>query len=112
MESFTIHLRKLVRINRKIIQELHKDETSVSSLRKAFDKRALHTRKMGELISEVDRDMLSDDESAVIQTLFEQFGQQAQKIQDALDVIIDRSRERLGDAVKRRRAEEGYDSLK
>lgn len=112
MKSFTIHLRKLVRINRQIIQELHRDETSVASLREAFDKRALHTRQMGELISEVDRDMLSDDESAVIQTLFEQFGQQAQKIQNALDVIIDRSRERLGDAVKRRRAEEGYDSLK
>lgn len=112
MKSFTRHLRKLVRINRQIIQELHNDETSVASLREAFDKRALHSRKMGELISDVDKNMLSDDESAVIQTLFDQFGQQSKKIQDALDVIIDRSRERLGDAVKQRRAEKGYQSLK
>lgn len=112
MKSFTMHLRKLVRINRQILQELHKDETSVASLREAFDKRALHSRKMGELVAEVDKDMLSDDESAVIQTLFEQFSRQAQKIQNALDVIVDRSREKLGDAVKRRRAEKGYQSLK
>ncbi|SHG04783.1 hypothetical protein SAMN05443144_11798 [Fodinibius roseus] len=112
MKSFTIHLRKLVRINRKIIQELHRDETSVASLREAFDKRALHSRKMGELISDVNKDMLSDEESAVIQTLFDQFRRQSKKIQDALDVIIDRTRERLGDAVNQRRAEKGYQSLK
>lgn len=112
MKSIIFHLRKLVRINRQILNELHKDEASTASIRKAFDEREVHTNKMGELIAELDKYNMSDNESATIQTLFEKFENQAKKIQTALDYIVKSSRDHLGDAVKRRKAEEGYQSLK
>lgn len=112
METFIFHLRKLVRINRQILNELHKDEASTASIRNAFDKREIHTEKIGELISKIDKDKISDKESAIIRTLFEKFENQATMIQDALDYIVNSSRDHLGDAIKRRKAEEGYRSLK
>lgn len=112
MEAFILHLRKLVRINRQILNELHKDEASITSIRSAFDEREVHTQKMGELIAGIDNNHMSDKESTTIQALFEKFEKQAKKIQNALDYIVKSSRNHLGDAIKRRKAEEGYRSLK
>lgn len=112
MDSLIFHLRKLIRINRQILNELHRDEASTAAIGKAFDKRASHTRRIGELIPEIDTHTISGEKSDTIQALFDQFGRQAEQIQEALDQILDSSREKLGDAIKQRKAEEGYKALK
>lgn len=112
MKSIIFHLRKLVRINRQILNELNKDEASTNTIRRAFEEREKHIKEMGELIPEINKDDMSDKESAIVETLFEKFGSQAKKIQDALDHIVNSARDHLGDAIKRRKAEDGYQSLK
>lgn len=112
MKSIIFHLRKLVRINRQILNELNKDEASTNTIRGAFEEREKHIKEMGKLVPETNKVDMSDEESATIETLFEKFGNQAEKIQNALDLIVKSSRDHLGDAIKRRKAEEGYQSLK
>lgn len=112
MDKLIFHLRKLTRINRQILSELHKDEASITTIREAFEKRASHTRDIGDLIPAIDTDTLTGEKSNIIQNLFDQFGRQAEQIQDALEQVLDSSREKLGNAVMRRKAEEGYKALK
>lgn len=112
MDKLIFHLRKLTGINRQILNELHKDEASVTTIRDAFEKRASHTRDIGNLIPAIDTDAITGEKSNIIQYLFDHFGRQAEQIQEALEQILDSSREKLGDAVMRRKAEDSYKALK
>jgi chaperonin cofactor prefoldin len=112
MESLASQLREIIKINKQILVQLRENPSSTEDLRKAFDKRAVYTQKMEELVSVTDKEALSDEEAALLQSLFDTFGSQSEKIQQMLTKIMRESQDRLGDAVKRRKAEESYQVLK
>lgn len=112
MDALAQHLRELIRINRRMLNKLNKDEASLEYMRNAFDRRKTHTQKISEIVTELNQEDLSEEDSEKLKPLFERFNQQSKKIDHAFDIILQESRDKLEDAVKRRKAEEGYQILK
>lgn len=111
MDSLVHHLKEVVKINRRILNQLNKDEANLEFMRKAFDERKVHTRKMDEIIANIDKDSFSEEESASLNALYDRFDRQSKKIQQALDYILEESKEQLNDAIKRNKAEKRYQVL-
>lgn len=112
MEMVTYQLREMIRINRQILNKLNKDEATLDYIQNAFDERGVYTAALVKKASEVEVEQLTEEDRKTLNSLFERFDQQSNKIQKALDLVIRESQARLEDAVKRRKAEEGYTVLK
>lgn len=112
MESLTQELQHLITVNRQILNRLNKDEASVEYMKDAFEQREIHISKISEIVPNIDKDNLSSDQKSILKPLFERFNSQSQKIQAALDTIIQEAEERVTDASQRRKAEQGYQVLK
>ncbi|NGP87365.1 hypothetical protein [Fodinibius halophilus] len=112
MESLVYHLREMIKINTEMLVKLHKDDISVEYLREAFDNRGMHVQKVNEIVPTMDKEALSDEESASLKKLFDKFNRQGEKIQKTLDEVTQQSQDKLTDAVQRRKAEDGYRVLK
>lgn len=111
MNDVADQLKKLIKINRKIINQLHKDEADIDLLRERFDQRGNHTQQLMELTSHFDHSILSSKEKESLKNLFDRFYQQQKKIDKALDYILNESKERLNDAIKTTKAEKSYQAL-
>lgn len=108
MNAIANQLFKLVRINRKIINCLHKDIADVELLREQFDKRGKYIEELSVLTTDFDKSILSANETKQLKSLFERFEKQQKKIQEALGYILEESKERLDDAIKSNKAEKSY----
>lgn len=108
MNKVTNQLKELIKINRKIINQLHKNDADIPLLQKRFKERGNHTTKLTEIASQVDEATLTDKEKKSLKSLFERFSKQQQTIDEALGHIIGEARERLGDAIKTNKAEQSY----
>lgn len=111
MEALAYHLRQLIKINRRIINQLHKDEASINEIRQAFNEREVHTQKMGTIVPGIDKEKLSAEQSDFLSTLFNRFDKQNSTIQHAFDYILKESQKKLNRAVKQRKAEQSYTVL-
>ncbi len=112
MNKVANQLKELIKINRKIINQLHKDEADMDLLQKRFDVRGNHTNEFVQITSEVDATTFTKKEKESLKKLFNRFNRQQQQIQDALNYILEESKERLDDAIKRNKAEKSYQLLK
>ncbi|WP_138430762.1 hypothetical protein [Fodinibius saliphilus] len=112
METLVYHLREMIKINTQMLVKLHKDNISVEDLGTAFDNRETHVQKINEIVPTMDREALSDKDSALLKRLFDKFIQQSKEIQKTLNEVTEKSQDQLTDAVQRRKAEEGYRVLK
>jgi hypothetical protein len=108
MDKVANQLKKLIKINRKILNQLNKNDADISLLQQRFEERGNHTSKFTKLATEVDEATLTDTEKKSLQSLFERFSKQQQKIDEALDYIIGEAKERLDDAIKTTKAEQSY----
>lgn len=105
------HLRRLIKINRQIINKLYKDEADNKYLRKSFNKRENHIENIVEITPHVDKLDLSKEKVNLLKRLFERFNKQSTKIETALDGTLQKSKKKLDKAVGQRKAEEGYKGL-
>ena len=112
METVSYQLQEMIRINRQILNRLNKDEATLEYIQNAFDERGIYTAALVKKVSEIEAEQLTEKEKKILNSLFERFNKQSNKIQKALDLVIRESQARLEDAVKRRKAEEGYTVLK
>ena len=112
MEQLTHHLQRLIKINRQIINRLNRDEASTEYMQEAFGERNIHISKISEIVPNIEKDQLTSEQKKVLKPLFDRFNIQSQKIQAALDTIIEEAEDRVVDASQRRKAEEGYQVLK
>lgn len=112
MNEVAQQLNKLIKINRQIINQLHKDEADIELLQQHFKKRGEHTDKLSNATSDVDKKTLTKKEKESLKNLFDRFAQQQSKIDKALDYILEESKERLNDAIKSNKAEKSYQLLK
>ena len=112
MDAIANQLSKLIKTNRKIMNQFHKDEADIELLGKRFDERAQYIEELSAITTNFDESTLSATEKKQLSTLFERFEQQQTKIQEALDYILRESKERLDDAIKRNKAEKSYQLLK
>ena len=108
MNAIAEQLSKLIKTNRKIMNQFHKDEADIELLRKRFDERGKYVERLSALTKEYDASSLSSTEKKRLNSLFDRFAQQQHKIQQALDYILEESKERLDDAIKRNKAEQSY----
>lgn len=106
------HLRRLIKINRQILNRLNKDEATITTLRNALDERAKHVSAMDDIVANTNKEDLSKDDITTLKALYDRFYEQWNKIQEALDYITEESQSRLEKAIKQRKAEEGYQVLK
>jgi len=112
MNKVANQLKELIKINRKIINQLHKDEADIDLLQKRFDVRGNHTNEFVQITLEVDATTFTKKEKESLKKLFNRFSKQQQQIQDALNYILEESKDRLDDAIKRNKAEKSYQLLK
>ena len=112
MEQLTHHLHRLISINRQILNRLNRDEGSVEYMKEAFEKRESHISNISDIVPKLDQDSFSPEQKKSLKALFERFNSQSQKIQQALDTIIEEAEDRIVDATQRRKAEQGYQVLK
>ena len=112
METIAKQLSKLITINRKIVNQFHKDEADIELLRKRFNKRGTYIERLAAVTEDYDASSLSPSEKKQLTSLFERFEDQQRSIQEALDYILEKSRERLNDAIKKNKAEKSYQLLK
>lgn len=108
MNKVVRQLNKLIKINRLIINQLHKDEANIELLQQRLEKRGRHTNKLTQVIPEVDETILTEKEKIFLKKLFDRFAQQQSKVDKALDYILEESKERLSDAIKTNKAEQSY----
>ncbi|WP_141239899.1 hypothetical protein [Aliifodinibius salipaludis] len=102
----------MIKINRKILNQLHKDEADIGLLQKRFDERGNQTDEFIKITSEVNADSFTEKEKESLKKLFNRFNQQQQKIQEAFTYILEESKGRLNDAIKTNKAEKSYKLLK
>lgn len=112
MELLVRHLHKLIELNEQILRQVHEDEVTVASMNKAFNTREDHIQEMDKIVSNTKRDDLSDKELVLLKNLYDQLFQHENMIQKAFSHLIDKSQQKVGDAIKFRKAEEGYQLLK
>jgi hypothetical protein len=112
MNDVANQLKKLIKVNRQILNQLHKDDADINLLQKRFEERGNHTNEFIQITSEVDSTTFTKKEKESLEKLFNRFKQQQQKIQEALSYILEESKERLNDAIKRNKAEKSYQLLK
>ena len=112
MSKVASQLKQLIKINRKILNQLHKDDADINLLQQRFDMRGNYTNEFIKVTSEVDATTFTKKEKESLQKLFHRFSKQQQKIQNALNYILDESKDRLNDAIKRNKAEKSYQLLK
>lgn len=111
MEEIADQLKKLIHINRKIINQFHKDEMDLGQLREYFDERGEKTEKLISATKQFDSSNLSEQDEKVLSKLFERFEQQDREIQETLSYIREESGKRLDDAIKTNKAEKSYNSV-
>lgn len=111
MNEMADQLKELITINRKIINQLHSNEADIDLLQKRFDERGKHADKLTTITNQTNTSSFTDEEKKKLNVFFERFDQQEQKIQSALDYILEESKERLNDAIKTSKAEESYQLL-
>jgi len=113
IEEIADQLKKLIVINNKINNQLDEsDEADITFLEEKFDRREEYVKKLTLLIPEVDTSGLTKEQNESFKILFSQFDQQSQNIQKVLEHIVEKSKDQLDDAIKRRKAEEKYQLLK
>ncbi|MCW9705346.1 hypothetical protein [Fodinibius salsisoli] len=108
MNAIANQLLKLIKVNRKIINQFHKDEADVALLQKRFNERGRHVTKLASVTEVYDASSLSNSQKKRLTSLFERFEDQQRSIQEALDYILEKSKERLDDAIKKNKAEKSY----
>jgi len=111
MQSLEFHLNKLATVNEMILEELQ-NEFAIKNLQDAFSKRDEHIEKMEQIISGVDKSTITDREHKSLRVLYDRVLEQGHKIQNKLDTKTNEMQQKLGDAIKRRKAEEKYQILK
>jgi hypothetical protein len=67
---------------------------------------------MEDIVSETDKESLSESDITALKALYKRFHSQWERIQEALNYITEESQEKLGQAIKQRKAEESYRVLK
>lgn len=111
MNVIAEQLSKLIKTNRKIINQFHKDEADIELLRKHFDERGVYVERLSAVTENYDASTLSFTEKKHLKSLFERFKDQQRNIQEALDYILAESKERLENAIKSNKAEQSYKTL-
>jgi len=112
IEEISDQLKKLIGINKKINNQLEGDETNIAFLEEKIDQREEYVKNLTLLIQKVDPAGFTKEQNKSLKVLFIRFDQQSQNIQKALDNIVEKSKDQLDDAIKRRKAEEKYQLLK
>lgn len=112
IEEIAFQLKKLIIINNKINNQLENNEADIAFLEEIFDQREEYVNKLTQLIPKVATSDLTKEQNESFKVLFNRFDQQSQNIQKALDFIVEKSKDQLDDAIKRRKAEEQYQLLK
>ncbi|MDR8393025.1 hypothetical protein NC796_17850 [Aliifodinibius sp. S!AR15-10] len=103
-------LQQMIRLSKKIITELEKDKPSTEILNNTFNLRQHHINKMEKLI-DGDESSLSAGEKKKLQLLFDEFDHLSERIREGLEETLDQYRDKVADATKRRKAEDGYQIL-
>lgn len=111
MDKIASQLKKLIKVNRKIINQLHKDDADIELLRERFEQRGNCTQQLSELTSRIDHSVLTDKKKKTLEKLFNRFEQQQEKIDKAFDYILNKSKEQLSEAIKKNKAEKSYKAL-
>jgi len=112
MNEVAGQLKKLITISRKINDQLNRKEINIASLERKFDERAEYIERLIQLTPKVDPSSLTKEQSDSLRLLFNQFDEQSQNIQKALDDIMEKSKGRLDEAIKHSKAEKSYQLLK
>jgi len=111
MNNVANQLKKLIKINRTILNQLNKDEADINLLQKRFEERGEQADVFAEITSQADTETLTKQEKKSLQKLFSRFERQQQKIQQTLDYILKESKKRLDEAIKSNKAEKSYQLL-
>ena len=112
MDEIADQLKKLIIINRKINNQLNRDEADIGLLEEHFAQREKHIKEFVRLTSKVEASSLTDQQKKSFNDLFSRFEKQSQRMQNALDYIANESRDRLNKAIKQTKAEQSYQLLK
>lgn len=112
MDEIADQLKKLIIINRKIDNQLNRDEADIELLEEHFVQREKHVKEFVRLSSSIDSSLLTEQQKESFSTLFNRFEKQSQHIQDALGYIANESKDRLNQAIKQTKAEQSYQLLK
>lgn len=112
MDKIADQLKKLIMLNRKISNQLQRNNADIRLLEEHFAQRENYVEKFVGLASQVDSSSLTKQQIKIFNTLFNRFEKQSQHIQKALNYITEESKARLNKAIKHTKAEKSYQLLK
>ncbi len=93
------------------MNQLHKDEADIVLLQQRFNQRGDYTEKLTELTTNVDASAFTEQQKKVLNELFQRFAKQEEQIQEALDYILEASKEQLNHAINSNKADKSYQLL-
>lgn len=107
--------RQLTEINdlsTRILEELQQPEPSIDTVNERMRERAEAIDKMDIMVQQFGTGNLTETQEEKLRILFEQHDVVNTQIQEALDSLLNEQREKLGEASRKRKADDKYRVLK
>lgn len=110
--SIQQQLTEINDLSAHILEELQQPEPSLESVNERMRERAESIDKMDIMVQQFAAGSLTGAQEEKLQMLFEQHATLNDKIQQALEGLLNEQREKLGEASRKRKADDQYRVLK
>ena len=104
-------LHQLVELSRKITEKLEESDPSLDEIEEMLEERKRFIEKLDPLTDNIDANAFSEEEQQHLASRFRQFRDFHVRIQPMLEQLMNTQEELLGEASKKRKAEDRYHFL-